>query len=198
MEELLPREILWADKKTMKEFLQEPLNQKIYEVYLNIKRDGAIKDYDTLKLFNEVYYQCSRIVNCTRQTISLNDIISDIKKNLGWYFSTSLVVNMIYAVLALRHDNTPSAVHLINRIKDHYRLETYVTPFSKMVKECVERNEWYTIEFPIKTNTIHASSLLFGKNMKDISHLVGKNPIILIDKVDQLNAILGNNATINK
>ena len=152
MEEQLPREILWADKKTMKEFLCEPLNQNIYEVYLNIKRDGVIKDYETLKLFNEVHYQCSRIVNCEDQDIKLIDIISDIKNNLGWHFSSSLVVNMIYAVLSLRRNNSPSVIRLISRIKEHYRLETYETPLSKMVKECAERDERYTIEFPLHKN----------------------------------------------
>lgn len=192
MEELLPRETLWADKKKMKEFLSEPLNQKIYEVYLNIKRDGVIKDYETLKLFNEVYYQCSRIVNSEKQEINLNDIISDVKKTLGWHFSSSLVVNMIYAVLALRRNNSPSVVHLISSIKKHYRLETYETPFSKMVKECSERDEWYIIDFPVNKHTQTLSSNDSG--YQQIINLT----ININNKIRKIgNFIMDNHGTIN-
>ena len=150
MEEQLPRETLWADKKKMEEFMSEPLNQRIYGIYLNLNRDKAIKDYETLKLFNEVYYQCSRIINSIEPKINLADIISDIKENLGWNYSSSLVVNMIYAVLSVRRNNSQTVIDFINQIKSHYRLETYNTPFSLMVKDYVERGETYNIDFPIQ------------------------------------------------
>lgn len=178
MEELLPRAILWADKKKMKEFLSEPLNKKIYDVYLNIKKEGVIKDYETLKLFNEVYYQCSRIVNCETQQINLNDIISDIKTNLGWRFSSSLVVNMIYAVLALRRNNSITVIHIINSIKEHYKLDTCATPFSKMVKDCAEKNEWYTIEFPIDKKALTLSSVDSGHKAIERAVIILKQQLL--------------------
>ncbi len=147
MEHLLPRETLWADKKTMEEFLKEPLNQKLYDTYLNIKRNGVHQDYQTVKLFNEVYYQCSRIVNSEIDEIELHQLIEDIKNDMGWTYSSSLVMNMIYTVLSLRKDNSPSVVGIINKIKEHYRLDKFLTPFAKLVNECAKKNEYYYVDF---------------------------------------------------
>jgi hypothetical protein len=183
MEELLPREILWADKKTMKEFLCEPLNQKIFEVYLNIKREGIDQDYQTLKLFNEVYYQCSRIVNIREVRLELIDVIYSIKNDLGWDYSSSLVINIIYVVLSLRKDNQSHVKDLIKKIEHHYQFDKHTTPFSKLVNDCVENDEYYKIEFQ-KPQFIFTTKT---------PHLT---VIYIINKVDQFNAILGNNPEI--
>ena len=52
----LPREFLWQDYKSMDEFLEEPINQDLYKVYLTVK-DAPFKiTMPDVKVFNELYY----------------------------------------------------------------------------------------------------------------------------------------------
>jgi hypothetical protein len=146
MENKLPREFFWVNKTTMGDFLKEPLNKKLYEVYLSIKRKTPSQDFQTLKLFNEVYYQCSRIIVENNSELELCDIINDIKANLGWNFSTSIVVNMIYAILALRRNNTTEVNSFLERIVSHYKLEQYKTPFYMMTESCKANGDSYVFE----------------------------------------------------
>ena len=46
----------------MAEFLEEPLNRQLYEVYMSAMNSVVHQDLHTLQLFNEVYYLCARIV----------------------------------------------------------------------------------------------------------------------------------------
>jgi hypothetical protein len=41
-------------------------------------------------------------------------------------------------------------------------------------------------------------SSLLKQNGQELKKVLGKNPVFIINKVDQLNAILGNNAKIQK
>ena len=146
MEQIIPREVLWVDKNTMEGFLIEPLNQKLYEVYLGMKRKIPSQDFQTLKLFNEVYYQCSKIVVENKTDADLNAIISDVKDNLGWEFSSSLVINMIYAILSLRKGNTVEIDSLVKKIESHYKLGQYKTPFYELAESCKANVDTFEFE----------------------------------------------------
>jgi hypothetical protein len=37
--------------------------------------------------------------------------------------------------------------HFINKIKEHYRLDKFLTPFAKLVNECAKKNEYYYVDF---------------------------------------------------
>ena len=150
MEKKLSREELWANKKTMAEFLKEPLNKKLYDVYMGIKKNAPLQDFHTLGLFNEVYYQCSRIIIENNRDLNLSSVISEIKENLGWDYSSSIVVNMIYAVLSLRHGNTEEINDVLYKIKKHYLFEQRHPPFYEMSEACKAKGEFYDFD-PIPT-----------------------------------------------
>lgn len=143
MENKLPREFFWVDKTKMSEFLKEPQIKKLYEVYLGIKRKTPSQDYQTLKLFNEVHYLCSKIVYENNADVELNTIICDARNNLGWDYSTSIVINMIYCILSLRKNNSEEILSVIKKIEKHYRLDQYKTPFYLMVLDCKEHGEFF-------------------------------------------------------
>lgn len=157
MAQKIPRELLWVDKKRMSEFLEEPLNKKLYEVYLNIKRKVPSQDFQTLKLFNEVYYQCCRIVSANDPDIDLDDIIKEIKEDLGWEYSTSLVVNMIYAVLSLRKGNSKEVKEVLLKIERHHCLSQYKTPIYMMTETCKANYEFYDLEKYFNTPDVPVS-----------------------------------------
>lgn len=147
MEQFLPREVLWADKTTMGSFLNETLNQKLYQVYLGIKKKAPSQDFRTLELFNEVYYICSRIVNENLPEVDLNPYIQEIKRDLGWDYPTSIVLNMIYAVLALREDNSIEVKNTIRKIREHYKMDHCKSPFSVFVDDEISKGQSYRVEF---------------------------------------------------
>lgn len=153
MEQELPREMLWVDKTTMKEFLKEPLNQKLYEVYLGIKRNAPSQDFHTLQLFNEVYYICSKIICDNRPDPDLNHYIRIVKNDMGWDYPSSIVVNMIYAVLSLREGNTKEIEMLLEAIRQHYRMNTYKTPFCLLVEEELRQHHSFKVETTYHKNT---------------------------------------------
>ncbi len=165
MEHLLPRDVLWVDKKKMGDFLTEPLNKKLYEIYLKIKRKKPSQDFRTLQLFNEVYYLCTRIIIENDAEADLEDYIQEIKKDMGWDYSTSLVVNMIYAVLSLRRGNSSEVRLFLLKIKRHYKLDYYKTSFSVFVEEEIRQHQSYDLDFlpvlpTLPTEMIDINSLL--------------------------------------
>ena len=129
MNQRLPRNMFWVDKTKMGDFLKEPLAKKLYEVYIDFKQKLPNQKYHTLKLFNEVFYQCSRIIALNKSMPDLSHVLSDIKSNLGWDYSTSIVVNMMYVVLSLQKNKTPGVTAFIKSIEHHYRLGQYRHPF---------------------------------------------------------------------
>lgn len=147
MEQIIPRDVLWGDRKTMGEFLKEPLNQKLYEVYLGVKRNAPSQDFQTLRLFNEVYYICSCIVYENHPDADLNEYIQEIKNDLGWDYPSSLALNMVYAVLALRKDNSEEVKSTIQKIRKHYRMDVYKSPFSLFVDEQLRIGALYHVNF---------------------------------------------------
>ena len=161
MNQKLTRETFWKDKSLMADFLKEPLNKKLFEIYLGIKRNAPSQDFHTLQLFNEVYYICSRILHESSPQSELTEYISEIKKDMGWDYPTSIVVNMVYVVLSLSKQNSHSAAIMINKIRQHYKMDSYHTPFTQFVNEEMRMGNRYDIAFgdTAQIETLKAKSL---------------------------------------
>ncbi len=150
----MPRNYFWVDKTTLKEFLQEPINEKLYEVYLNIKRLSPSQDFQTLQLFNEVYYLCTKIIYENASETNLNLYIQEIKADMGWNYPSSIVINMIYAVLSLREGNNGHVNKMINVIKDHYKMSLCKNLFYQFVEEERIHNHSYKIQLLEKQSMV--------------------------------------------
>lgn len=171
MENLLSREAFWTEKTLLADFLKEPLNEKLYEVYMNLKRKTPQQDFQTLQLFNEVYYICSRVVLEDNPRAELKDYIKLIKDDMGWDYPSSMVVNMVYVVLSLRRRNTETVNRLIEQIRHHYKMDIYHSPFSLFVDACLQRGEQYDIRFelqPLKLANIKTFEKLIKRNSTPI------------------------------
>ena len=178
MECFSSRETFWIDNKLMAEFLKEPLNRQLYDVYMSARNSVVPQDFHTLQLFNEVYYLCARIVLEENERAELGDYIKIVKDDLGWNYPSSLVVNMVYCVLSLRRGNTKAVEILLEQIRHHYRMDTYETPFSRFVEDCKNRGESYDITFQSRSK--RASSYLEIKDLLE----TGLNPIIQVEHAD--------------
>ena len=109
MKPKLPRALLWNDKTSMEEFLNESVNREMYDIFLKIKEwTLLLKDteYSVLKIFNEVYYQCTKIVYEQNPNVQLRDYTIDIKSNMGSYNLAKVVYGLIYFLLSHRIENS--------------------------------------------------------------------------------------------
>ena len=98
----LPRPFLWTQKKTMDEFLNEDIYcVALYEHFIHLKDYNLKVDVkvDAVKLFNEVYYQLTRIYYEKPTPEDYSRYIVDIRANLGWSYSADLVMTIIYTYL---------------------------------------------------------------------------------------------------
>ena len=120
-------------------------------MYLSIKGNSLSQDFHTLQLFNEVYYLCSRIVNENDAHPNLDWYIQEIKRDMGWDYPSSIVVNMTFVVLSLRKNNSEAITKWLDIVKIHYRMDTYRSPFTVFVREEQERNTKYNINLGIST-----------------------------------------------
>ena len=99
---ILPREMLWTDKKTMDEFFElDHINEEFFEVFVMLHEEPFAVTANEVKVFNEVYYQLTRMVYEHPLPSDLDKYIADIKSNLGWNYSAELVISMAYFLLAL-------------------------------------------------------------------------------------------------
>ena len=106
MKPQLPRELLWTDKKTTDGFLAEPLNRKLYELYIDMDAGATYGRIAPYKVFNEAYYQCTKAVYENRATCDVEQLELDIKANIGTKRASRTVFRLMYAILAMRSNNT--------------------------------------------------------------------------------------------
>lgn len=131
---ILPREFLWRDKKTMDEFFElEPVNEDFFEVLQSLREEPFVVKTDAVKVFNEVYYQVTRMVYEHALPADLPRFTADIKANLGWNYSAELVLTIVYFVISL----IPKPKHPVNKffvyeIKKKNEDSPYWKPFDKL------------------------------------------------------------------
>ena len=99
----VPRKMLWTDLTTMDEFFKlDPVNEYFFEYYASLREGKLNVTLDAVRVFNEVYYQATRLIYDTHDDpfgFLIAEYQYDIKANLGWKFSDELVLTMIYWLL---------------------------------------------------------------------------------------------------
>jgi hypothetical protein len=110
---------------------------------------------------------------------------------MGWSYAADLVMSMAYVVVKSQRKNPDRVEELLQTIEEHYKFNCYWDECQRLVvkQKPKEPGKFYFGE--------DLSSLL-KQNGQDLKKVLGKNPVFIINKVDQLNAILGNNAKIQK
>lgn len=128
---LLPREMLWTDKQSMDEFFKlDPISEDFFEVFVKLHEEPFAVQADEVKVFNEVYYQVTRIVYEHPLPNDLQRYMNDIKANLGWNYSAELVMSMSYFLLALiEKDERPINRFFTKTINERFFGCLYWKPF---------------------------------------------------------------------
>lgn len=130
---ILPRQMLWTELKTMDEFFRlDPVNEEFFEVFVSLHDEFFSVSRDAEKVFNEVYYQLTRMVFEHPMPNDLDKYASEIKSDLGWSYSATLVMSMAYFLYDICNlDSHSLNKHFLKSIKDAYGGPMYWIPFMK-------------------------------------------------------------------
>lgn len=183
MKPILPREMLWTDKKTMDEFFKlDRVNEDFFEVFMTLRGEPFAVETDEIKIFNEVYYQITRMIYEKPMPAELPNYISDVKANMGWNFNAEIVMSMAYFLLALinKHVNTLNKF-FTKAINDHFSGCQYWKPFKQryeLLKDDKRHIKYSFRPSPIdlswfKDKYIHWNEITRNYDLVCIEHVIG-------------------------
>ena len=160
MKAILPREFLWTDKETMDEFFElDPINEKFFEVFVTLKDEPFDVKIDELKVFNEVYYQTTRMIYEHAMPDDIQKYIADIKENLGWQYSAHIVLTISY-FLIIHADNIEKPLNYFTtrKIKDLMVGRPFWRPFWKL-SISLKKQKFY-LKYDFKPNPVPVEYLV--------------------------------------
>jgi len=159
----LPRTLLWTDKTTMEEFLREPINESLYDFYLELKntRHHFGPDNSAVLLFNEIYYQLTRVEYEHNLDFNLDDYTQEIEANTGKEHSITFVYKMFFAFLLLRQNNSNVARYFQDIIFFRYN-KTWDERTHRALGSIIAEDKKYQVELsptPCDVNDLEAKDL---------------------------------------
>ena len=125
--------MLWRELPTMDFFFTlDPINEFLYETFISLSEKPFSLKADAVKVFNEVYYQVTRMVYEHPMPSDLQFYVSDVKGNLGWNYSAELVMSMAYQIISLmEHKTRPLNKFFTKTISATYGGSIYWGPFKR-------------------------------------------------------------------
>ena len=99
----IPREVLWEDKKTMDELLEDPLFKVLHEAFLYFEKEPMLFPMDELAILNEVGYQVTWLCYHSRFGLEPNieNFIREVFVHTGFIDHAMTVVSLVQAVITL-------------------------------------------------------------------------------------------------
>lgn len=132
----LPRAFIYRDKAELDEFLNNnPLNEALYDVFLEVKDSYYLLKISAEAIFNEVYYQCTRLMLDPHPETRVWDYLNDAKNNTGWRYTSDLVFSMVYAVFSLQPEITKPIKRFLRYLEGKSLNECYFPAFQEMVNQ---------------------------------------------------------------
>ena len=149
MKPILPREMLWTDLETMDEFFElDPVNEEFFEVFVTLREEPFDVTAYEVRVFNEVYYQLTRMVFEHPLPSDLDKYVADIKANMGWNYSAELVMSMAYFLLALIDKQVrPLNKFFTKAINERYFGCLYWMPFKHRFERLKKERRHVTYHF---------------------------------------------------
>ena len=130
----LPRTFIYRDRKELDEFLKDnELNEALYDVFLEVKDSYYNLKISAETIFNEVYYQCTRLMLDPHPEARVWDYLNDAKGNTGWRYTSDLVFSMVYAVFSVQPRLPLSIKRFLRCLEGKNLNECYFPAFRKMV-----------------------------------------------------------------
>ena len=158
--------MLWTDKTSIEEFLCKPINKRLYKFYLELKNippQIGIDDIDqsVLSLYNEIYYQLTKIEYEDSQNYKPEKYTQEIEDNLGIEYSELFGYKMFYAFLLLRANISEVARPLQNYIFCSYN-RTWDERTISALNSIIEEGKKYLAElkpYPCSAKSLESKVL---------------------------------------
>lgn len=190
MRSRVPSSIRWTRHKKMDELLDDPLAESLYGLFLKVKDSPRHLAFSAENLINEVYYISNECYNDDHPDYHLDDYAREVENDLGWNYAVDLVMPMVNVVIRSQKKIPSKLSAFLVEIEKQYHSSLYWNACQQIA---------VTKESPNKKRLFVGNNLgELLRNRKDLKNLFGDGPVFIINKVDQLNAILGNNAKIEK
>lgn len=148
MKPKLPRMMLWTDKTSMEEFLCEPINERLYGFYLELRgeRWHFGPDNSAVLLFNEIYYQLTKVEYEHDLDLNIDDYTQEIEANTtGKEHGIIFVYIMFFAFLLLRGNNSNVVRHFQNIVFHRYN-STWNERTNCALGTIIKEDKKYSIE----------------------------------------------------
>lgn len=148
MTPLLPREMLWTDLNEIYQFYElDPVNEEFAEVLKIMPKKFLGCATDRVKVFNELYYQITRMVYERPAPRELVYYEKDIRGDMGSKQSVDLIMSMLYFLTSLIENNEQRLNRFVLiTIKERYERCFYWEPLKKCYNK-VRRTMSLTYDF---------------------------------------------------
>lgn len=123
MKPVLPRILLWQDLDLL-EMQSEPLFDELCEVLRDINNYRLEKIPQTAVVFNEVYYQSTRLIYENKPDPDLGMLELDVKANVGSKSTAEIVFRLIFCLLTARKDNSINIDKFLLNIFSYYGMNS--------------------------------------------------------------------------
>lgn len=120
----LPRLMIWTDKAALDEFLEDPLGNKLYDLYREMLRSSYsnfLYKIQPLKLFNEAFYQSTRIVYEKNPDATVREYSDEIKANLGQKNACEVVLRFVLYILLVQEDQSREIIRITDLLRNRFR-----------------------------------------------------------------------------
>lgn len=183
MKPILPREMLWTDKLSMDEFFElDRVNNEFLDLYCILRGEPySVIGKEALTVFNEVYYQVTRMIYEHPLPNDLPNYISDVKANMGMNYSAEAVMTMSFFLISLI-DNHSKLFNkfFLNAIGEKYNTCLFWMAFEKrfeVMKQnkmqinydfapCPKEAEWFRDKY------IHWKTITRNYDLSCIDHVI--------------------------
>lgn len=146
----IERPFIYRERDDIDAFLNESqLWRDIYDVFLRVKDNTYRLKVPSVTMFNEVRYQCVRIMLDKHPEEDIWGIyLNDARDTLGWRYASDLCFSMVYAVLSLLK-NPPVQIPIFCNLLFYKKLNTdigYFPRFQQLVDSEKAQGVCYDID----------------------------------------------------
>lgn len=176
----IPGCLRWKGNKRKEELLDDPIAESLFGLFSKVKDSPRHIAFKPEKLINEVYYICNRFYQEQEPSCMIEDFSHEIESDMGWRYAPELVMSMAYVVLKAQKSLPSKIKKMFRAIESAYSKGCY----------------WDACQQVIASRTLAKPQCYILS--KDVAKIMAKNPVFIINNVEQLNAIVGKNAKIMK
>lgn len=149
----LERPLIYEDKKDIDDILcGDPFRTALYRLFIRIKDNSFFGERlwaaSTLDTLNEVFYQCTRIVNDPHPESDVkNQYLNETKQHLRSEFAPELIYGMVKVILSLQSEKTGNVQFFLDAIEEYIIHTPYYNSLEQFREEYETKNGMIDTDF---------------------------------------------------